>query len=73
MSENVWSKIKCPHCQSDAGLQIVYGPPTADLFLEARQGKLVLGGKPLGRDNRHCSDCGYDWKDAQTSLIVTEF
>ncbi len=73
MSENKWSKIQCPQCRSDSGLQIIYGPSTPDLFLNARQGKLFLVGKPLGRDNRHCSDCGYDWKDAQTSLIVTEF
>ncbi len=73
MSETDWSKIPCPRCQSDSGLQIVYGPPTEDLFLHARKGRLFLGGKPLGRDNRHCVECGFDWNDTRTSLMVTEF
>jgi uncharacterized protein (DUF983 family) len=73
MSENICSKIKCPRCQSDSGLQIIYGLPTTDLFLRAKQGKLFLGGRPFGKNNRHCSDCGHDWTDSRTDLIVTEF
>ena len=73
MNETDWTKIKCPRCQADSGLQIVYGPPTTDLFLHARQGKLFLGGRRFERKNRHCSDCGYDWTDTKTTLLITEF
>jgi hypothetical protein len=73
MNEDVWSKIKCPHCQSDSGLQIIYGPPTTNLFLHAQQGKIFLGGNRIGRNNRHCSDCGHDWTDTKTALFITEF
>jgi len=73
MNENICQKIKCPQCQSDSSLQIIYGLPTTDLFLKAKQGKVFLGGWRFRPKNRHCTDCGYDWVDLTTPLEITEY
>ena len=73
MSEETGPSILCPSCRSTSGLRIVYGLPTADLLLKARQGKIFLAGWRIRRTNRHCSACGYDWTDRETPLEVTEF
>lgn len=50
---------RCPKCNSKRVLNIVYGLPTYDAFLEAQAGKFALGGCCLSDDNPiwECFDC----------------
>lgn len=35
---------KCPHCGSNTVVSIVYGEPSCDLWQDAEEGKIILGG-----------------------------
>jgi hypothetical protein len=55
--------LKCPKCNSEKVIPIVYGLPTDDAFKAADEGKVVLGGCIVHDDRPfwHCSNCEYDW------------
>lgn len=49
----------CPTCGSTKAIPIVYGLPTYDTFLEAKQGKFTLGGCMISEESPRweCPDC----------------
>lgn len=58
---------KCPDCGSKNVIGIVYGMPSYELFQEAEQGKVKLGGCVVGFDDPEyaCKDCGHEWNKRQ--------
>jgi hypothetical protein len=54
----------CPKCGSKDVLKIVYGMPSYELFKEAENGKIKLGGCMIAVENNPeygCNDCEYEW------------
>lgn len=58
---------KCPSCGSKNVVKIVYGMPSYELYEEAEQGKVVLGGCCIMEDapQYFCKDCNYEWNKNQ--------
>lgn len=59
---------KCPRCGSRELLEVIYGSPTHELFLQAEAGKVKLGGCCIedGSPDHHCKDCGNEWNTKPT-------
>jgi len=57
-------EIRCPKCNSDKVIPIVYGLPGADLGEKERRGEIKLGGCLISPKNPkwYCKDCGNKWK-----------
>lgn len=57
--EEELGKIACPTCNGHKTIPIVYGFPSQELFEEAEQGKIHLGGCVIGADmpTYSCSTC----------------
>lgn len=58
----------CPNCGSQNTIEFVYGLPTYELFLEAEEGKVKLGGcQPFSEDSPefHCNSCQFEWSRQQ--------
>ena len=55
---------KCPKCNSEKVIPILWGLPTEDAREDAGKGKIKLGGYVIGDDPPllHCSDCEHDWR-----------
>ena len=51
----------CPHCRSHNFVRIVYGLPTQETAVRAREGEFVLGGCTLGEASWYCRSCGQRW------------
>src|SRR5260370_40127343 len=51
----------CPHCRSHNFAHIVYGLPTEEPAVRAREGEFVLGGCTLGEASWYCRSCGQSW------------
>jgi len=58
MDEFLGYEPKCPNCGSKM-IPIVYGMPSSDLFEEAEQGKVFLGGcmEEVNPPVYHCNKC----------------
>ena len=56
-------KLRCENCGSERCVAIIYGMPSHDLFLEAEEGKVKLGGCCVtGSDPAYfCKDCEHKW------------
>jgi hypothetical protein len=56
-------KIKCPKCQSNNIISIVYGYPPYDVGEEAEKGFVQLGGCVINEDipQWHCKNCGHEF------------
>ena len=56
-------KIKCPKCQSNNIILIVYGYPPSDVGEEAEKGIVQLGGCVINDDSPqwHCKNCGHEF------------
>ena len=54
---------KCPKCDSDKVVQIVFGYPSDELFESADRGEVSLGGCCVEVDDPewHCDDCENEW------------
>ena len=54
---------KCPQCDSDNVVPIVFGYPSETLLESADRGEVSLGGCCMTGDDPewHCKDCEYDW------------
>lgn len=52
---------KCPRCDSDQVIPIVYGYPVERTFHEAREGKIALGGCCPEDEKWHCKSCKNNW------------
>jgi hypothetical protein len=63
------SRRVCPRCGSRDSVRIVFGYPSPELFEEARQGKVALGGCLIDVDNptRECRACEHRWTAAGDS------
>jgi hypothetical protein len=53
---------KCPQCDGDHVVPIVYGLPGPELEQEAMRGEVVLGGCCLDAPNWACQDCEFRWE-----------
>jgi len=51
----------CPHCRSHNFVRIVYGLPTEETTVRAKEGEFVLGGCTLGEASWYCRSCGQRW------------
>ena len=49
--------MRCPQCQADVLVRIVYGKPGPDLQRAALEGKVILGGCAPDRHNWGCKSC----------------
>ena len=47
------SKVNCPNGHSDNIIPIVYGYPSDELFEQAKQGEIHLGGCCITQDDPH--------------------
>ena len=56
-------QIKCPKCQSNNIIPIVYGYPPSDVGEEAEKGIVQLGGCVINDDSPqwHCKNCGHEF------------
>lgn len=57
----------CPKCKKRTGVDIVYGMPSPELFEQAEQGLVALGGCVI-EDNQpdyRCQECRFEWNKAQ--------
>ena len=54
---------QCPNCGSKHSVNIVYGMPSYDLFLEEQAGKVKLGGCVITEKSPEyfCKACKYEW------------
>lgn len=55
--------VTCPNCGSSNIVEIIYGMPTREAFLEEKAGKIKLGGcvvQPHSPD-KFCKDCEFEW------------
>jgi len=52
-------RIQCPYCGSSPVIPIVYGYPSFQLFQQAEEGKVKLGGCEVREDNpkKFCASC----------------
>lgn len=87
MSSNASGKSspaeKCPACGAQTALRIIYGYPSPELLLDARQGRVALGGcvttvwKLNGKEitfdpDWRCGDCAHKWQDEANKLSPEE-
>ena len=56
-------KKQCPQCQSKNVIPIKYGMPDERMINDSYTGKIKLGGCCIleNANNRHCTDCKYEW------------
>ena len=70
-------KTKCPKCQSDEIIQIIYGYPTSEAGEDAEKGFVRLGGCDINEDSPqwHCKNCGHDFRQrrAEGPLVVAQW
>jgi DNA-directed RNA polymerase subunit RPC12/RpoP len=59
---------KCPNCGSKNSLRNIYGMPSHELFTEAKNGKVKLGGCCIIEDGPEyfCMDCENEWNRSQS-------
>ena len=57
------SKPRCPLCDSDEVLPILYGLPGPEMVKEAEEGKIAIGGCIVDPDypTSRCEKCGHEW------------
>ena len=55
--------IKCPKCQSERVVPIVYGFPSDEMLELIASGEVEPGGccVQLGQPQFTCRECGHDW------------
>jgi hypothetical protein len=60
----VKNEKRCPRCGSQHVVRIVYGYPSREMFEEAREGRIALGGCFLSPDSPDytCDACGHEWR-----------
>jgi len=54
---------RCPACGSTKTVEIVYGMPSYNLYLEEKAGKIKLGGCCIDETSPayYCKDCGCEF------------
>jgi len=54
--------VTCPYCGAKDQKEIMYGLPTHEAFVDAEEGKIVLGGCVISNESPrwHCPNCGRD-------------
>ena len=54
---------RCPQCEGETVVPILYGMPTEEAFLEEEQGLIALGGccQEIGAPIWHCNACEHEW------------
>lgn len=54
-------KIKCPRCQSENVVEIIYGYPMPSTMRKAERKEIWLGGCEVNESNftRFCNNCGH--------------
>ncbi len=57
-------KGKCPKCNSDKVVPILYGYPSGDMVEKLSRGEIEIGGCIVMPDNPkwHCNNCENEWK-----------
>jgi len=57
------SKPRCPLCDSDEVLPILYGLPGPEMVKEAEEGRIAIGGCIVDPDypTSRCEKCGHQW------------
>lgn len=70
MTEMNHTPEKCPQCGNATVLPIVYGMPGPELWEEAQQGKVLLGGCCIGpfEPDHQCTECGWINIDSAEAL-----
>ena len=56
-------KQKCPSCNSNNVVTIVYGMPSSELEEQAQRGEIILGGCVVTENDPelYCKDCGREF------------
>ena len=57
-------KTKCPKCNSEKVIPIVYGLPSYDLGEKELRGEVMLGGCLVSLESPkwYCKNCGNKWR-----------
>jgi hypothetical protein len=57
-------KYTCPECNSNEGVDILYGYPTDETLKSWLKEEVELGGCIIGKENptHKCFKCGHQWK-----------
>lgn len=57
-------KRKCPKCNLNKVIPILYGYLSGDMLKKAEMGEIKLGGCIVTPENPkwYCKDCGNEWK-----------
>ncbi len=56
---------RCPRCDSDEVVPILYGMPSPEMVEASRRGEMALGGCVVFPEapNRTCRNCGHEWRE----------
>ena len=56
---------RCPRCNSEDVVPILYGLPGPEMTEESIRGRVVLGGCIVFPDtpDHTCRNCGHDWRE----------
>jgi hypothetical protein len=54
--------MRCPRCSSDLVARIVYGAKTEEGHQKLLEQGFFPGGCGRRPENRHCRDCGFEWR-----------
>jgi Zn ribbon nucleic-acid-binding protein len=57
-------KYLCPECNTNEGVNILYGYPTDETLQSWLKKEVELGGCIIGKENptHKCFKCGHQWK-----------
>ena len=55
---------RCPRCNSEEAVRVVYGMPSKEMVEESAAGRVALGGCVVFPDapDFTCQNCGHEWR-----------
>ncbi len=58
---------RCPRCNVEEVVPVVYGLPSPEMVGECRRGGVVLGGRTGWPDapDHLCQNCGHEWREEE--------
>jgi hypothetical protein len=64
------SKVRCPRCDSQDVISVVYGLPSEEMVEESIAGRVALGGCTVwpGSPDHACQNCGHEWRTEEAGL-----
>jgi hypothetical protein len=60
----------CPACGKRAGVRIIYGMPSHEVFEAEERGEVAIGGCIVGESDHRCRECGFNWRSEDFKIAV---